>query len=310
MADGSAPGDAAGRALGRPDLAAELAALAPSVLQSLLIDVHRRTATTVTPAEVLRRYRRDRFAVPAATDPRALARVRDAAFRLLPPGVVPVEPSPVAPFGTAAALTGRGQAGVVATDRTLEVVADTAGVLALEAAVRRSAGPADGTVRLAATARVLRTQPFPPPYQQHFELLALCTAGRSAPGFAFEAAALVEQIGFHVALATALCRDERRVRVEIADLARPGVETRLEPLVCAPLRSRHPEADIAIDPARTRAAAYYAGAAFLVSLTGAGGAVEFCDGGLVDWTQRLLADRRERLVVSGLGIDTLARCTA
>jgi hypothetical protein len=265
----------------------------------------------MTPAEVLRRYRRDPFASPALAHPRALADVRHAAFRLLPSEVVLLELSPVTPLGTAAALTGRGQAAVLSTDRTLEVVADTAGVLALEAAARREdarrAAGLDAAVRLAASTRVLRTQPFPKPYQQHFELLALCTAGRTGPAFAFEAEALIGQIAYHVALATTVCGDAGLVRVEVADLERHGADTRLETLVCAPLRALHPAAEIVIDPARTRAARYYTSAAFLISVTCGETAIEIVDGGLVDWTQRLLADRRERLVVSGLGVDSLAR---
>jgi hypothetical protein len=34
------------------------------------------------------------------------------------------------------------------------------------------------------------------------------------------------------------------------------------------------------------------------------------DGGSVDWTQRLLSDRRERLFVSGLGLEMLVRLAA
>ena len=53
--------------------------------------------------------------------------------------------------------------------------------------------------------RVLARSLSREPYRQHFELLGLCTAGRTAPAFGFEAAALIEQVGFQVALATAVC---------------------------------------------------------------------------------------------------------
>ncbi len=48
---------------------------------------------------------------------------------------------------------------------------------------------------------------------------------------------------------------------------------------------------------------YYRGATFGVSVAG----VEVVEGGFVDWTQTLLSDRKERLVVSGIGIELLAR---
>ena len=51
-----------------------------------------------------------------------------------------------------------------------------------------------------------------------------------------------------------------------------------------------------------RKPAYYDATTFGLSLEG----TEIVEGGLVDWTQTLLGDRKERLVVSGIGIDLLA----
>lgn len=39
---------------------------------------------------------------------------------------------------------------------------------------------------------------------------------------------------------------------------------------------------------------------------GQGGEFEIGDGGGTDWTQQLLADRKERLVIGGIGVDRLA----
>ena len=51
-----------------------------------------------------------------------------------------------------------------------------------------------------------------------------------------------------------------------------------------------------------RKPAYYEEGTFALSLDG----TEVVEGGLVDWTQALLGDRKERLVVSGIGIDLVA----
>jgi len=161
-------------------------------------------------------------------------------------------------------------------------------------------------VRLAGSQRVLRTQPFPPPWRQHFELLALCTAGPAAPAFGFEAAALIEQCAFYAGLVAGLLGEDHPVRVEIADLDRPGPGTRLEQTVCEPLRDLRPGARVVIDAGRTRGAGYYAGAAFRIAVDIGGDELELADGGVVDWTARLLGDRRERVVVSGLGVERLA----
>jgi hypothetical protein len=54
---------------------------------------------------------------------------------------------------------------------------------------------------------------------------------------------------------------------------------------------------------KPRKQAYYSGATFGVSV----GGVEVAEGGFVDWTATLLGDAKERLLISGLGVDLLAR---
>jgi hypothetical protein len=65
-----------------------------------------------------------------------------------------------------------------------------------------------------------------------------------------------------------------------------------------------------MDPARTRAAGYYTGAALLITLLHGAGETEVADGGFVDWTQVLLANRTERLLVSGAGMEQTASVLA
>jgi hypothetical protein len=159
--------------------------------------------------------------------------------------------------------------------------------------------------------RVLRTQPFPPPYSQHFEMLALCTAGPAAGGHAFEHAALYEHVAFYLRLLESLAPDRTvTALVELADLDRPGPGGPLEDRVCAPLREAFPTARIEVDPNRTRAATYYVGAALRVAVLHDHGETEIGDGGFTDWTQVLLADRTERLLVSGAGIEQTAAALA
>jgi hypothetical protein len=52
-----------------------------------------------------------------------------------------------------------------------------------------------------------------------------------------------------------------------------------------------------------RKQAYYNGATLGVSVKG----VDVAEGGFVDWTAKLLGDAKERLLISGLGVEMLAR---
>ena len=233
--------------------------LAPTDLRSLLLEVVRRRAARARPADVLRRYAEDRMCRPATTGAERLDEVERAALSLLPPGFERLELSPVAPLGTSAVLGRIPQDWAVATTRLTEVVSDSTNVLALECALRRRRDRR-AEVRLCASQRLLRAQPFEPPFLRHFRLLGLCSAGRAGA----EETLLDEQLGFYVRVL------ERFGPVEV---------------------DREP-----------RKQAYYGGATFGVAVAGR----ELVEGGFVDWTQRLLGDRKERLLISGIGLDLLA----
>jgi hypothetical protein len=69
--------------------------LAPTDLQTLLIAVARARAERVTPADVMRRWRDDRFVRPAASDPRRVAAVEARLWQMLPAELAGIELSPV-----------------------------------------------------------------------------------------------------------------------------------------------------------------------------------------------------------------------
>ncbi len=274
------------REAGAPGVVDRLAALAPADLRSLLLEVARRRAEGLSPAEVLRQYREDRFVRPSGVDAARLRHVEQLAVEALPERFEVLELSPVAPFGAVAALAGLSQNLSVSTVRGSEVMSDSTNVLALECTLRRRAGAP--LVRLCAFGRMLRGQTYPDPaLAAHFALLGLCTAGRGTAGHGFEAAALGEHLGFYVRL-----------------LASLGIEAdvRLTPLDKAlrPVLERFRGARI--DDARTSGRSYYTGASFAIDA----GGVNLVDGGFTDWTQRLLSDRRERLLISGVGTERLA----
>lgn len=272
------------REAGEPRLLETLAGMAGSDLQSLLLAVFARRARGLAPAAILRRYEEDAFCEPSRLDPLALAELEAAAFALLPDGYEPLELSPVAPLGTSSVLGGLSQNVAVSAARGGEVVSDSTNVLALEAASRRRRSREP--VRLASSHRLLRGQRFPPPWKQHFRLLALVAAGRGA---GFEREALLEQLDFHLRL---LSSRAPSLRVSLTDLGGRHA-------VADELRRRFPEVGVRDAPEREQGRGYYERTCFWIH----SGSRQLVDGGFTDWTQRLLSDRKERLLVSGLGTE-------
>jgi len=292
------------------DCVEALVRLQPTDLQSVLMEVHRRHADRLSATTVLKRYAESRFSRPAATDPRELSAFEQLAWSLLPSAYEPIELSPLCPLGTCSTVAAVDQNKAVATDRNVEVVSDSTNVLALEAALRRrralrGRADEDSVVRLAASQRQVRAQSYGRPRASaHFGLLAIVAAGRALPRSSFECGALVEQAGYYLSLLRNW-RPGWAVEVVLSDFA--GRRRLLEDHVLGPLQEKAPsEVTLRIDPDRQEGRGYYLDLCYkLYARTEAGASFEVGDGGATDWTRKLISDRRERLVIGGLGVDRL-----
>jgi hypothetical protein len=267
------------RAAGVDDLAGVLDRLAPTDLQSLLLEVYRRRVGRASASTVLAQYRQNRFVSPAAGDPRALNRFEAAALSGLPAGYEPVELSPVAPLGVSAVLGRLNQDWAVATARNTEVVSDSTNVLALECAVRRRADRTQA-VKLASGHRLLRGQDFGERGAQHFHVFCLVAAGRTG---AFQVEALVEQVEYF-----------RQVLGDVRVALTPLDGGRVADAV-----NERFDGSLEIDTSRTSGRDYYVDVCFKLYR----GDLEVGDGGFVDWTKALLGDRKEALLIGGIGTD-------
>jgi hypothetical protein len=304
------------RETGVPAIFELLASRLPATdLQSLLLAVMQRRAASVRPADLLRRYEQDRFVQPGALSPRVLSDVERLAHRALPASFELVALSPVTPLGSVAALTEVAQNSVISTTRSSEVVSDATNVLALECSLRRRALLADSPTRhqrveLAAIHRVIRGQVWSEPgFSQHFSLLGLCTAGRDEGSFRFESETLAAHLRFHIGLlqdAAASGFGLRTIIVRVTPTG-PDRQSAVEKLVVEPLAAEFPDVRIALDDERVRALDYYTSACLAVSIeTLDGQEIELADGGFTTWTQQLLGNRKERLMISGIGLERIA----
>ncbi len=290
--------------------------LAPTDLQSLLLEVYRRRAPSVQPSQLLERYERDRFVQPSDLAPGMLAKLESLVWSLLPDPYVAVELSPVCPLGTNAAIATVDQNKVVTTIRNTEVVADVTNVLALECASRRrsllrSNHRSRERVRLCTSHRVVRGQAYRavPGVLPHFRLLGLCAAGRDEGSFQFETTSLVEQIAFYLQLLRGISQlgyQAHRLRVTFTDLEQGRWGQSLIEHVLKPLTANYSDVLCELDPERETGRGYYVGACFHIYATNmAGTEFELVDGGFTTWTRQILSNHKERLLISGIGIERL-----
>jgi Histidyl-tRNA synthetase len=135
----------------------------------------------------------------------------------------------------------------------------------------------------------------------HFQLFGLVTAGRDTGNRSFEHRELTEHLRFGArALAAAGARHTQIRLTCLEETARPVIEHACHDL------ARLPGVDVSEDPDRTTGRGYYTGLCFKIYADIAGEELEIGDGGFVGWSQLLTGNRKERLLISGFGVDRLA----
>ena len=293
-----------------------LTSLSAADFTSLMLAVARHRAACETPASLLRRYRADRFVQPASADWQLIRTAEDAMTAHLVPGTELLTLPPLVPLGTHSLLGPMSQDKVVSTLRAAEVAADPTNALALEAAVRRRALP-PAVVRLAALQRVVRTQRPQPGGLAHFSLLGLATAGRDDGGHRFEREAVAEHARSLTAGLTAAGLGP--VQLAVTPLS-PAGET-IAAAAAAELACGSVE--VVLDRGRQAGRGYYRDLCFKLNVavgerpeggpaaSSAGPTwAEVGDGGFTDWTARLTASAKERLLISGVGVDRVLMVAA
>ncbi|MFG2659223.1 hypothetical protein [Streptomyces sp. NPDC048425] len=276
-------------------------------LTTLLLEVFRRRADRHSPAEVMRRYRSDRFVVPAPTSFTAIRRTEDALISALSDDFEILVLAPVLPLAAHSAVATVDPRKVIATVRGNEVAADPTNALALEASLRRSLALATDPrsnvpVRLAASQRVTRAQHFNAPGMlAHFQIFGLVTAGRDTGNRSFEHQHLDEHLRFAARALAAAGAQHTQIRLTcLEDASSPVIERIRGDLAALP------SVCVLEDPDRTTGRGYYTGLCFKIYASVEDQYLEVADGGFVDWSQLLTGNRKERLLISGFGVDRLA----
>jgi hypothetical protein len=309
------------RAIGGRAAVDGLASLSAADFTSLMLEVARQRAARETPASLLRRYRGDRFVQPASSDWQLIRAAEDAMTAHLLAGTELLTLPPLVPLGTHAVLGPMSQDRVVSTVRAAEVAADPTNALALEAAVRRRAD-SRAVVRLAALQRVVRAQRPQLGGLAHFSLLGLATAGRDDGGHRFEREAVAEHARSLAAGLTAAGVGPAQLSVTPLSAAgetiAAGVSAEL-----ADTELANTGVEVVLDRDRQAGRGYYRDLCFKLCVAVAepadGGLAdhsagaewaEVGDGGFTDWTARLTASAKERLLISGVGIDRILMVAA
>lgn len=361
--------------MGIPDLIEILNRIPGKDFQSLLLRVMAERVRAKPLSEIVQAADREEFFGPSTLSQRELQRFNEFFYRVVPETFTAIELSPVNPLGLNAVLTRVSQNKVLSSLRGMEIVADPTTALSLEAARRRRTlfekNARDSShVDLCTCHRILRLQPFDKSlgYMQHFNVFALCTAGRALAGTeAFTVQHALRHLRIHLDLVRVLNQEGfncREISVYVSDIrlmdllidrasidravvlrqvlnpdfrAFDLLQTDLPPRtdtihqvieqlraygltdqirlfsvlendLLDLLRREYPEIKVGLDLARIAGLGYYSDFCFHIYATNKDGRqIQLSDGGVSDWTQRLLVNRKERVLTSGFGAELVQR---
>src|SRR5436190_4230297 len=141
---------------------------------------------------------------------------------------------------------------------------------------------------------------------QHFRLFSLCSSGRDPGNLRYETETVRLHIGFFLKAFKKFLSSKTPLRVTSSDFSSGAARSAVRSGVVDKLQSSHDGVKIGFDQERKQGRGYYGALCFKIFATSSTGREhELVDGGDVNWTQKLLNNAKERLVISGCGSERL-----
>jgi hypothetical protein len=293
---------------GMPNLLSDLDLnFSMSELNTLLLELFRMKTSETKAAEILRQYAQNRFAKPAKINSALYHRVSAELFEYAEKsGYTALELSPASVLGTCSAIAAVDQNKVISALRSTEILSDATNALTLHAAFVKSNIGFEKSERLryCAIHRHIRAQKFQGANTlPHFALYSMIISGVDEGNFTFEKEALRETFMFYHQYLSGEWKLKNLKFIILQRAGRPAdFSQRLIDFLHSE-NSQHLNAEIRQDSAEQNN--YYQGLQFKIKADYEGKEIEIGDGGFVDWTAKLLQNKKERLLISGIGLERL-----
>lgn len=286
------------------DLLPVLSKLTGSEFNSLLLEVFNQRTLALKAPQLLNLYRQNRFVKPADIDVLKLRKAEVASLSLLMEnGYEAIELSPVTSLGACAVLGPVNQKKIISASRGTQILSDATNAIALHIAGKKSSGANNDEVKYCTTHRHIRTPATTLKHHTtHFTIACMVTSGIDTGNFNFERNALSDQL---LALKKLLLEIFKIEITYIKLQQRAGYKNG-----DALLNEMHDHLSKTFAVTKYKQPLennYYQGIQFKVVVEAEGNEIEIADGGFVSWTQQLLENKKERLLISGLGIEYLVR---
>jgi len=278
-------------------------------LNTLLLDVYTELTESYEPSQLLTRYEQNNFVKPSSISPIAKNKLELKLLTLAEEnGIEIVQLSPAALLGSCSAIGTVSQNKVISAIRGLEILADPTNMLAIHVCneKKQKSIVTDMPVHLCATSHVVRGQKFArKDLLQHFNLFGIISSGRDKGSYTFEIDALKKHIAYYKAFFIKYYDAE--ISLQLSNRKGYVDHAGFIERVHRALNREHPNLQIEYNADEVNDNEYYMGLQFniFVHLSKTKAKINIGDGGFVDWSQTLLGDKKERMLVSAIGLDRL-----
>ena len=293
--------------IGDKELLKKISTLAKADLNSLLLRVYQEQASNVTPPDILKTFQVNRFTVPSELDPVAY-HVLEAEFlslaKILEINAVLLSPS--APFASCSVFGCVDQNNIVSAVRGVEILSDPTNMLSIIIAEQLKSKEMDNTtpIHYCTTARVLRAQPFPKikGYYAHFGIFCIVSSGKDCGSYSCEKELLLKQLTFY----KKFFLEKYNAKLSVVLQKRGGYTDGdgFFEAIAELIKTILPDVPLSCD-LEHEDNNYYKGINYKIYMEKDNDKIEIGDGGFVDWIQKMLNNKKERCLISGIGIDRL-----
>jgi hypothetical protein len=275
--------------------------LSQSEITTLLLALSKEIANKNTPNDILSKYESNRFVKPSRLNPIKVKKVEILMLEMAEAsGFLSVLLSPASPLGSCSVIAKVDQNNVISATRGLEFIADNTNMLAIYLASGIKNKTIDNTkspVHLSAICRVTRGQMFRiNSFVPHFSLFTLASSGKDTGSYCFEKDTITRHMQFYINYFGNKLGYRLKVTLNIRNgyTDKIGFIDRIHCHLC----EIYPHTEFIVNREETDNS-YYQGINFKINVED----IEIVDGGFVDWTQKLLGNKKERLLISGAGVD-------
>ncbi|MGD9157707.1 MAG: hypothetical protein PVG39_04830 [Desulfobacteraceae bacterium] len=277
--------------------------LSNSDLNSFYMELFRKQCQSLTPSDVLKQYENSRFVTPSEIDAVTFHEFEIEWLKYAKEiGFLPIQLSPLALLGTCSVAARVDQNNIVSATRSTEVLSDATNVLALQVAGDFKIDRSKRNIRYCTSNRNTRAQYFSnPAFTAHFGVFNMVTGGYDRGGFEFELENIIHHLRFYYERLQQDFSNDLILKIHRKidnDVFESKLINSIESILDG-VKIVKDESDNTDD--------YYQTVRIKISVKHGEQEIHIVDMGFVDWTQKLLNNKKQRLLTSGAGLELLLK---